>query len=79
MKADKYFPVTVGTTVTLSCIPGYELKGDKTVTCTKETDFTFSEEPECGEYLLNDHKLRRMMSVTISITAIQSSVTLIFQ
>ena len=50
MTADKTFPVTLGTVVTLSCKEGYELGGDKTVTCTKDTEFTFSAEPQCGEY-----------------------------
>ena len=63
MKADKDFPVTVGTTVTLSCNTGYELKGDKTVTCIKETDFTFTKEPECGKHLLSDQKLKGVMSL----------------
>ena len=50
MTADRTFPVTVGTVVTLSCKEGYELGGDKTVTCTKDTEFKFSTEPQCGEY-----------------------------
>ena len=50
MTADKTFPVTVGTVVTLSCKAGFKLKGDNTVTCTKDTEFKFSTEPQCGEY-----------------------------
>ena len=49
MKADKQFPVSTGTVLTLSCNVGYELKGDKTVTCTKNTEFQFSVEPACGK------------------------------
>ena len=49
MKADKQFPVSTGTVLSLSCIVGYELKGDETVTCTTNTKFQFSVEPTCGE------------------------------
>ena len=50
MKADKEFPVSSGTILSLSCNVGYELKGDETVTCTTETKFQFSIEPNCGEF-----------------------------
>ena len=63
MKPDKDFPVTQATTVTLSCNAGYELTGDETVTCTKETKFTFSQEPKCGEQLLSDQILKGMISL----------------
>ena len=49
MKADKQFRVSTGTVLSLSCNEGYELKGDKTVTCTTSTEFQFSVEPNCGE------------------------------
>ena len=49
MKADKQFPVSTGTVLSLSCNEGYELKGDKTVTCTTNTKFQFSVEPNCGK------------------------------
>ena len=51
MMADKQFPVSTGTVLSLSCNVGigYELKGDKTVTCTTSTEFEFSVEPNCGE------------------------------
>ena len=49
MKADKQFPVSTGTVLSLSCNEGYKLKGDKTVTCTTSTEFQFSVEPNCGE------------------------------
>ena len=50
MKTAKAFPVSSGTVLSLSCNVGYELKGDKTVTCTTETKFQFSVEPNCGEF-----------------------------
>ena len=50
MKADKQFPVSTGTVLSLSCNEGHELRGDKTVTCTTNTKFHFSEEPYCGEF-----------------------------
>ena len=49
MEADKKFPVTAETVVTLSCKAGYQIKGDKAVTCDKDTEFKFSKEPQCGE------------------------------
>ena len=49
MLADKTFPVTEKTTVTLSCNVGHQLKGDKVVTCTKNEEFQYSTEPICGE------------------------------
>ena len=49
MVADKEFPVTVGTVLTLSCMEGYRLTGDKVVTCTKDTEFQYTTEPQCGE------------------------------
>ena len=50
MIADKKFPVSTKTVLTLSCNEAHELKGDQTVTCTKNTEFQFSVEPNCGEY-----------------------------
>ena len=52
MVADKAFPVTEGTVVTVSCEEGYQLLGDTEVTCSLQTDalFDFSDEPQCGEY-----------------------------
>ena len=49
MKADKQFPVSTGTVLSLRCNVGYELKGDKTVTCTTNTKFQFFVEPNCGK------------------------------
>ena len=49
MKTNKQFPVSAGTVLSLSCNEGYELKGDQTVPCTRNTEFQFSVEPSCGE------------------------------
>ena len=43
------FPVAGGTVVYLKCKDGFQLTGDETVTCDKGTEFTYSEEPQCGE------------------------------
>ena len=50
MKADKEFPVSSETNLSLSCSEGRELKGDETVTCIKNTEFQFSVEPTCSKY-----------------------------
>ena len=50
MKADKQFPVSAGTVLSLSCNEEHELRGDKTVTCTTNTKFQISVEPYCGEF-----------------------------
>ena len=42
------FPVATGTVVSLTCNTGYELEGDKEVTCIQNTEFKFTEEPACG-------------------------------
>ena len=41
--------MTAGTEVTLNCKDGYEISGDKAVTCVKDTEFEFTVEPKCGE------------------------------
>ena len=43
------FPVIKGTVVTLTCRPGYQLAGENTVICDKDTQFTYSTEPSCSE------------------------------
>ena len=49
MKTDTQFPILAKTAFVLSCNEGYELKGDKIVTCIKDTEFANSTEPKCGE------------------------------
>ena len=49
MIADRQFPVFSKTVLTLNCKEGYQLNGDTQITCTKDTQFEFSTEPECGE------------------------------
>ena len=49
MDTTSSFPVPAGTVLSLSCNAGYELKGDSKVTCTEDTEFQFSEKPNCGE------------------------------
>ena len=49
MKADKQFPVSTGTVLSLRCNEGHELRGDTVVTCLKNREFHFSVEPSCGE------------------------------
>ena len=43
------FPLSAGAVLSLSCNEGYEQSGDKEVTCTKNTEFQFNQEPICGE------------------------------
>ena len=45
---ESVFPITKGETLTLSCEPGYELTGDKEVTCDQFQTFTFIAEPLCS-------------------------------
>ena len=47
--ANNTFPVIKGTAVTLTCRPGYQLNGENTVICVKDTEFTYSSEPSCSE------------------------------
>ena len=49
MKADPDFPVSTGTVLSLSCNDGYELRGDKTITCTTNTKYHFTDDPKCGK------------------------------
>jgi predicted methyltransferase len=49
MIADKNFPVNEGTVIKLSCKVGYQLEGDSTVTCNKNTEFQYSTETLCSE------------------------------
>ena len=43
-------PQVAGTVLSVSCNPGYELTGDKEVTCQRLQEFTFDTEPQCGEF-----------------------------
>ena len=45
------FPVPAGTSVSLSCNVGYELKGNHEVTCAHHTEYHSTViEPFCGEF-----------------------------
>jgi hypothetical protein len=52
MKADQ--KLIVGTAVNLSCKAGFQLSGDKTVTCDKTLTLKFSTEPQCGELSIRE-------------------------
>ena len=41
------FPVDYGSIVTVLCEENYSLTGDNTLTCQKDTEFTFTQQPEC--------------------------------
>ena len=43
------FPVSTLTVVTVSCDEGYQLNGDETITCEKDTTFTYETQPSCVE------------------------------
>ena len=49
MATDTVFPVKEGTILTVSCNEGYQLDGDKHVTCIKDTEFSHTSEPKCGK------------------------------
>ena len=53
MRANKAFPVAEGTVVSLSCIPGFQLTGDGTVTCSVGTEYKYSAQPQCGEFFIS--------------------------
>ena len=50
--AETDFPVNKDTTVTLKCHDGFQISGDTTVTCLKDTEFTFGIEPSCSKLFL---------------------------
>ena len=54
IKSDQDFPVVEGTVLTLSCIGGEKVQGSETVTCVKDTEYTFSEEPKCCEFFVHN-------------------------
>ena len=49
MATDTVFPVEEGTILTVSCNEGYQLGGDEQVTCTEDTEFSYTIEPYCGK------------------------------
>ncbi|XP_063693433.1 uncharacterized protein LOC134825211 isoform X2 [Bolinopsis microptera] len=57
------FPVIQGTELSLSCEQGYGLKGDDTVTCVTDTEFTAVVEPLCVEQCHNFKQTWRNMLV----------------
>ena len=57
MIADEKFPVYADTALPLNCKEGYQLSGDKQITCTKDTEFQYSTEPQCGEVQIYNIKL----------------------
>ena len=42
------FPVNYGTLVSVGCNTGHTLSGDGSITCEKDTEFTFSNAPVCN-------------------------------
>ena len=48
MEVTPNFPVTQGTELSVSCVDGYGLVGDNTVTCNSGKQFVFQTEPGCG-------------------------------
>ena len=51
MASDTVFPVEEGTILTVSCNDGYQLGGDNQVTCTKDVEFSYTNEPKCGKQI----------------------------
>ena len=51
MATDTVFPVEEGTILTVSCNDGYQLGGDNQVTCAETTEFSFTNEPNCGKQI----------------------------
>ena len=51
MEVNPALPQPPGTTVTLSCVSGFELKGDKEVECSKGQEFVFTNQPECSKFI----------------------------
>ena len=41
------FPVDYGSELTVLCEENYSLTGDNTLTCQKDTEFIFTQQPEC--------------------------------
>ena len=51
MEVNPGLPQPPGTNVTLSCVPGFELTGDKEVQCKEVQDFVFTNQPECSKFI----------------------------
>ena len=47
IRTDQTFPVDLGETVLISCVSGYKLSGDDTLTCQKGTHFAYDTLPRC--------------------------------
>ena len=51
MEVNPGLPQPPGTTLTLSCVPGFELTGDKEVECREGQEFVFNNQPECSKFI----------------------------
>ena len=47
MKTETKFPIVFGTVVEVTCDSSYKLEGSYTVTCDRDTTFTFVEQSAC--------------------------------
>ena len=47
LQSDTQFPVSHGDVVKVFCEDSFNLVGDESITCNKDTDFTFSAQPTC--------------------------------
>ena len=47
METGADFPVLLGSKISLSCKEGYRLRGDKIVSCHRETQFYYHTETNC--------------------------------
>ena len=52
MVIEQTLPQVSGTVLRVSCNPGYELTGDKEVTCQRLQEYTFNTEPLCGVLII---------------------------
>ena len=44
---DSTFPVNLGTEISVTCSADHLHSGSSVITCIKETNFAFTEEPQC--------------------------------
>ena len=63
MIADEKFPVYADTALPLNCKEGYQLSGDKQITCTKDTEFQYSTEPQCGEVQIQIYNIKLISKI----------------